>query len=352
MSRELALLLLIMVLPTVAVGYGIPPDSNYVWHVTKDGSDADDGHTYGTAKVTVQAAVNAAAGGDTIVIWPGDYAEAVDASGKALQFIGIDRHTSCITGVSGEKSLKLGNGSTVESMTVSSPATLNSYGLYALFKENIVVRNCDIYGYEDGLYINSCKNILTEGCLIEGDYDGVNSAGCERWVVRDTVFRSRGGHASAPYYRAVWGLSKSGVFDNCVFEVNASRGGNTIVYAFFRTGQDVLCTFNNCVFRMDVGVNVNGYVWGAYVANPNNFVVLNGCVLQTINNGTPSSGPYDLCNASTGTLFANGCSYETSYGTITISPPLVADLDADGDVDVEDFAIFAEKWLQSSIVDE
>lgn len=302
-----------------------PPlfDSDHVWHVAKDGNDENSGHAMqwpvslaDDAKLSVSSAVSQALAGDIIVIWPGDYAESVDARSKALRFIGIDRYTSRITGLPGQKTLMLSDNSTVENMTVSSPAVLNSYGLYALFKDNITVRNCDIYGYEDGLYICGCKNILTVNCFIEGDYDGVNSAFSKGWIVRDTTFRTKGGHESAYYYRAVWGLSKSGVFDNCIFENEAVRGGS-LLYCLIQTANDTCSTFNNCVFRMHIGPDVTGHVYGAYVSNSTSSVILTGCIFQTINEGTPSSGPYDLYNASTGELIVNGCSYDTSHGTIT-----------------------------------
>ena len=83
-------------------------DSSHVWHVAKTGSDSNSGHAgqypislANDAKVTIAAAVSAAASGDTIIIWPGDYAENVNFGGKALNLVGASRNKSRIVPASG-----------------------------------------------------------------------------------------------------------------------------------------------------------------------------------------------------------------------------------------------------------
>ena len=84
-------------------------DSTHIWHVAKTGNDSNSGHAgqypvslANDAKLTIGAAVSAASSGDTIVIWPGDYAESVSVYGKALAFVGTSRSKSKIVPASGD----------------------------------------------------------------------------------------------------------------------------------------------------------------------------------------------------------------------------------------------------------
>jgi len=80
-------------------------DSVHVWHVAKTGNDANGGHAgqypvnlANDAKLTIGAAITAAAAGDCVVVWPGTYAENVVVS-KSLTLLGFGVGKSIYFGI-------------------------------------------------------------------------------------------------------------------------------------------------------------------------------------------------------------------------------------------------------------
>ncbi len=82
-------------------------DSVRVFHVSKAGNDNNGGKAQqypvslaNDSKLTIMAAVNAAADGDTIIIWPGTYTEQLPLTqepAKTLTFVGMNRAKTIIT---------------------------------------------------------------------------------------------------------------------------------------------------------------------------------------------------------------------------------------------------------------
>ena len=105
-------------------------DSSHIWHVAKSGSDSNGGHAgqypvalASDAKLTIGSAVSAAAAGDTIIVWPGDYVETVDFSGKALTLTGAHRNKSRVIPTTGSGIIAADN-SVVRNISVEALAVL------------------------------------------------------------------------------------------------------------------------------------------------------------------------------------------------------------------------------------
>lgn len=71
-------------------------DQDNILYVGKYGNDANDGKTPSKAKLTIQAAVTAAAAGDTIAVYPGTYTETITHAANNLTIIGIGKPNTCI----------------------------------------------------------------------------------------------------------------------------------------------------------------------------------------------------------------------------------------------------------------
>jgi len=71
-------------------------DHDNILYVGKHGNDANDGMTPNNAKLTIQAAVTAAAAGDTIWVYPGTYTETITHAANNVTVIGVGKPNTCI----------------------------------------------------------------------------------------------------------------------------------------------------------------------------------------------------------------------------------------------------------------
>ncbi len=294
-------------------------DSSRLWHVSKAGSDSNGGHAQqypvslaNDAKLTIGAAVSAASSGDTIVIWPGDYAENVDAGSKALAFIGTHRNKSRIIPASGD-GLKLANDCVARNLAVEALAT-NAKGLACSQKENIVIEACDIYGGYDGLYAYSAKSVFLRNCRIRGKYDGCNAGSVVGIVAENCIFQGLGTYSTTADCRAIYGTGK-GVFFNCIFFAERNDISDSTILAVYLSN-DARAAFSNCMFEVAAGANHTGAVGGIYAYGTGSVACLKNCSVHSASSGSPSMGPYDLWQAH-GRIVVSGSSYETAEGTIT-----------------------------------
>lgn len=294
-------------------------DSSRIWHVAKAGSDSNGGHAQqypvslaSDAKLTISAAVSAAASGDTIVIWPGDYAENVNAAGKALTFIGAHRNKSRIIPASGD-GLTLVNDCVARNLAVEALAT-NAKGLVCFQKENIVIEDCDIYGGYDGLYANSAKHLFLRNSRIRGKYDGGNTGSAEGLVAENCIFAGLGTYGTTTDCRALYGVGK-GIFLNCIFFAERNDISSNSVFAVYLSS-NARAAFSNCTFEVTAGSNHTGMVGGVYVYSSGSAACLKNCSVHSVSSGSPSAGPFDLWQTAGGRILVSGSSYETAQGTI------------------------------------
>ena len=293
-------------------------DSNHTWHVAKSGSNSNSGHAgqypvnlANDAKLTIGAAVSASAGGDTIIVWPGDYAESVNFAGKALTLIGASRNKSRIIPASGTGVVAADN-SVLRNLAVEALAVL-AKAVDISSKTNVVIDNCDLYGGYNGLYGYGAENVFVRGSSIRGKYDGCNFGAAKRVVVEGCIFIAYGTYTSGVDCRALFGAG-NGAYSNCVFTAqrnDTSDRENGAVYCISNSR----AVFKNCTFEAEAGSGHTGQAYGVLVNGSGAIAVLENCAIKSAS-ANASSGPYDLWQAN-GKLVVCGCAYETSNGTIT-----------------------------------
>jgi len=293
-------------------------DSSHVWHVAKSGSDSNGGHAgqypvnlANDAKLTIGSAVSAASAGDTIIVWPGDYAETVDFSGKALTLIGANRNKSRVIPAAGSGIVAADN-SVLGNLAVEALATL-AKAVDVSGKANIVIENCDLYGGYCGLYGYSAESVFVRGSRIRGKYDGCNFGGAESLVVEGCIFLAYGTYSSSVDCRALLGGGR-GIYSNCVFTSQRSDSTDKAIGAVYCTSNS-RAVFKNCLLESSAGSGHTGQAYGIMVNGSGAVAVLENCSVRSASENA-SYGPYDLRQAE-GSLAACGCSYETTEGTIT-----------------------------------
>jgi len=292
-------------------------DSSHIWHVAKTGDNSNGGHAgqypvdlANDAKLTISAAASAAASGDTIVIWPGDYAENVTFGTKALTLVGASRNKSRIipstgTGVVAADNSVLCNLS-VEAVATSAKAVDISY------KTNVVIENCDLYGGYDGLYGYGAKAVFLRGCRIRGKYDGGNLSAAEGVVSEGCIFIGCGTYGSSTDCRALFGVGR-GTYSNCVFAAERNDTSDKAIGAVYLTANS-RAVFRNCTFEVSAGTGHTGQAYGILANGSDSIALLENCTIRSSSDNA-SYGPYDLWQA-TGKIVVSGCAYETTGGTI------------------------------------
>lgn len=169
-------------------------DSNHVWHVSVQGNDLNPGHAQqfpvnliSDAKRNINSAMSNAVSGDTIIIHPGTYNEALLVS-KSLRLVGFGQgvtvvqtnHTGyCIR-------LNVSNCSLKDVSFINTGTSSFSYGIYmGNATENNRVENCLGQGNWDGIHmgINSDNHSVINSHGL-GRFDGIQAgSGANKRVI-------------------------------------------------------------------------------------------------------------------------------------------------------------------------
>ncbi len=242
-------------------------DSSRVWHVAKVGNDANSGHAgqypvnlANDAKLTIGAAVSAAASGDTIIIWPGDYAENVTFGSKTLTMVGTNRKKCRIIPATGYGVVCNGaDGCHFKNLTISATdAASYGIGLDARYKNGTIVENCDIFGAFDAIILNESSDILLKNSLFQGKYDGGNGDRVNRIIAIDCIFRTDGTFGTSTPARGMYLAGSRGVFKNCIFwaERNDSSSQTCAAVGTTSAMQTSHLTFTGCYFYAKNGATI------------------------------------------------------------------------------------------------
>lgn len=297
-------------------------DSSHVLHVAKTGNDANSGHAgqypvnlASDAKLTIGAAITAAVSGDTIILWPGDYAENVSFGSKALTMIGTNRNKSRVIPASGD-GIALANDSVLLNLAVQALDS-DVKGVAAGYKTNVVIRDCDVYGNYEGLYGYQAKSLFLRNSRFRGQCDGGNLDSAERVVAEGCIFIGLGTYGTGVSCNGLYGTG-IGTYSNCVFI--AERADTTSQgIAAVNLKANSLAVLKNCVLKATAGSGHTGIADGILVNGSGAVGAMENCIVSCSSENA-SGGPHDLRQAA-GTLIVSHCGYETYGGTITHGGP-------------------------------
>jgi hypothetical protein len=297
--------------------YTIATDVNHSaheWYVSKSGNDSSDGHNPQNAKLTIMAAVNAANNGDTVYIYPGDYDETVDLTGKNyITLDGFNKGALITRTGSGQKGIIGENGSKIRNLRVSTTSkTANTIGFYASEKSYIKIENCEILGAFDGIYLDTCSNIDILNNHIESYYDGMNAILATNLNVNDNTFVTNGSYATNIHAH---GVTFSNSYNEVIFVSNrvySNRNDSSSysVHGVYNSSARLKISDNS--IKVSAGSNNTGNVYGIYT---NTIVNANNNYVFTTTSGSGTC--YDLYN-STSDFWVDNSFYDPAktYGTI------------------------------------
>jgi len=329
-------------------------DSSSVWHVAKSGSDSNSGHAgqypvnlANDAKLTIGAAVSAAASGDTIIIWPGDYNEYVFVASKTLTLIGTSRKKTKIISPDTNAGIKFntGTGSVVRNLSVEA-LTSGAVGINIdNNSDGVIIDGVDVSASFDGITCTSRNDVRISNSTFKGKYDGGNWNGASRLLVDNCIFYTDGTYGTSSPARGMYLAGCYGVIRNSIFwaeradsssqdcggiaTVSASRAANLVFEncIFYgknganNTGQcfgakldyaNDKIVFANCVFAVPAN---KGYIYGVFTNKAGAVALLKNCIISASASGSPTE-LYDLKDA-IGSIIVAGCGYSTSNGVIT-----------------------------------
>jgi hypothetical protein len=292
-------------------------DSSRVWHVAKSGNDGNSGHAgqypvnlASDAKLTIGAAVAAASSGDTIIIWPGDYAEAVNTGTKELSLTGASRTKVRIAPASGTP-LTLGTGCVIKNLTC---VAASSIGINAVNAENVVIEDCYAYGPVDGLYMTqSNRKIRLLRSWFKSAWDGVNLNGCDDVFAEGCVFESTGGVNAGAALKQPGG----GIYRDCCFvaKATAASGNHLLGMHIDSLSSNQQIVVVNCKFTIEGYSYRTGQVSGIWTGLSGVKVAVDNCVFRVA--GDTASSVVDI-RVGSGLAVVSGCAYATTAGNVKI----------------------------------
>lgn len=329
--------------------------SPYVYHVAKTGNDANDGNNLVTlaesAKLTVQAAVDTAASGDTIIIWPGDYAESVDCNNSELHFIGTSKYSSKIVPGAGRGVWSMGDGSSLYNLSVEA-LEQSLTGVAISTTDNLDVTDCILYGAYDAVDsgVGGTSNIKLYRSYLKSKFDGI-TATLYNFNVTDCVVEVTGEYSDTEGSRCLALNSGSrGVFTNCDFiaqrddasikelgighfggvavdgsivfnncscyvKSSGSHAGSTFGFWYYGFWNNTTVAHNNCTMYIETGASHTSDLF-AYKSEENTSGLFQGTItggsIVIKNGGTPDNGPYDIW-ADTGNWIHSGVAMSNTF---------------------------------------
>ncbi len=331
---------------------------NFPQHITGDYTDGGgnsvdycvDSDTDNSAHYRIiQAAIDAAEDGDIVTVMPGTYVENLDMSGKAITLQSsdptdaevitttiLDGNASgsvikCIS-VEGADTVITGFVITNGTGTVGDRDCTYGGGIFNRYGSSPTISNCTFSGnisdYGGGIFNRNSSLTLTN-CTFSGNISDYGGGMCN-FESSPTVSNCTFWDNTATEGGGMCNLDCSSVkVSNCTFSGNTATGGGGMYNLDCSSVKVSNCTFS--------GNTADGTGGGVYNTS--------GSSLQMTDNSFCLNSPNGISGNYTDNG-GNGFGFCVSPAISTMT--ITGDLDGDGDVDLIDFAAFAENWLMVS----
>jgi parallel beta-helix repeat protein len=186
----------------------------------------------------IQAAIDVAVDGDTVVVADGTYTGNIDFRGKAITLQSVDGPGNCIIycGGSGWGCFEFSRGedanSTLDGFTITSSANYFAGTGIFCYGSSPTINNCKITGMQTGIYLQDCNSKITN-CIIK-DNKGEGNGGIHCCSASPTISNSiiTGNVATGGFLHRVYGggigcvEGSSPTIKDCIISDNiASYGG-------------------------------------------------------------------------------------------------------------------------------
>jgi|GEM_PF-6637115 len=246
--------------------------------------------------LTIQAAVDSAQAGDTILVYAGDYAERVVMK-EAVHLIGVEDGVRIIGG----------NGISLKIENHNLPCSIR----------NINIRNDGYYSLGTGILISNSSPTITD-CLIQNQGSDMSSQPCGIRITgnsKPTFFNCTIRDNKATYGAGLRINAGSEEFPapsfyNCSFVGNESTGNGGAVYMNYTTPLDTTRAqpyFNGCVFRDNTATTNGSALYLGYCHAP----FFTQCTFLNNRPETASGSP--IYGISSGGQFVN-CTFKGNAG--------------------------------------
>lgn len=314
-----------------------------VWYVSKQGNDANGGHRWGDDFLTIMAAVNTAAQGDTIHIGPGTFEEQVNLSGKTgLTIIGAGRRATSITSGALNGAMLVMTGTRLMDLKCIGTRETYGFGIHAGTAEDVRLDRVICYGTTDGCYAILADRFFAVDSEFYGTWDGITVAGAKGVIFDRCIFRTdstEGGHDSSGL--CCGNVGSSVLVLNSRFYCTRNDTSAYEVQAVEMVVGGVV-TLINCDFHVSQAGAGTGDMIGVMVTGGR--ATVKNCNFDITNAGTGATYRFER---SGGTLEYAGCGGATIEDNGTINQITGWDVHVFDTSTVEDYA--AVESLYSSV---
>ena len=279
------------------------------WFVATNGSDAAAGANWATAKLTIQAGIDASAPGDTIWVSNGVYATGGGRAvvGTRANRVAIDQavtvrsvngpETTAIVG-GGMRCAYVVDGAVLSGFTLTNGSTAGGEcgpslpacgtdhnGGGAFCEDTGMLTNCVLAGNSAANEGGGSAGGILNNCRLTGNSSGYNGGGSAGGILNQCVLTSN----STSY---VGGGADGGTLNNCLLTGNHASYGAGAGFS----------TLNNCTVAGNLGWDGGGAIWST----------LKNCIVYG-NTGDEDKANYRECT------FTNSCTTPAPGGTGNIT---------------------------------